>query len=130
MNRRLGTIIACLVLAGCASSYEPVIDQRASQPVRGSGDYQRDLDECRQLAERRSPAREAAVDALIGAAVGAALGAATGGIASGLSAGTGAAIGAAGGGIIGVSKGASGGVSGQKRIIDNCMRGRGWAVVN
>jgi len=132
LRNSVSLLLCAGLLAACAGTYEPVIDQRASAPMpgRSSGDYQQDLAECRQLGERANPAGDAAGQALLGAAIGAALGAATGGIVGGLSAGTGAAVGAASGGIIGVASGGAGGVSDQRRIIDNCMRGRGWAVVN
>lgn len=101
------------------------------QQSRSSGNYYQDLAECRRLAEQSNGAvGEGAKQALVGAAVGAALGAATGGIAKGVSAGQGAAIGAAGGGILGGAHGVYSGYDGQKRIVDNCMRGRGYSVAN
>ena len=92
--------------------------------------YQQDLYECRQYAEQVSPVGDAAVGGLGGAAAGAALGAITGALVGGVSAGEGAAFGAATGGAVGLGAGAYSGVNEQQRIIDNCMRGRGYNVLN
>jgi hypothetical protein len=125
--KRLGAILAAAtVLAGCAQSYQPVVDTKGVDSAR----YQQDLYECRQYAEQKSPAGDAAIGALGGAAGGAALGAITGAILPGASAGTGAALGAATGGTVGVAGGAYKGVNDQQRIIDNCLRGRGYSVLN
>ena len=126
MKRFLALAVAASALAGCAQSYEPVVDTRGHDTAR----YQQDLYECRQYAERTSPAGDAAVGGLTGAAAGAALGAITGALVGGVSAGEGAAFGAATGGAVGVGTGAYRGVNEQQRIIDNCMRGRGYNVLN
>jgi hypothetical protein len=47
-----------------------------------------------------------------------------------VSAGSGAAVGAATGGAVGVGAGAYSGVKDQEQIINNCMRGRGYNVLN
>jgi hypothetical protein len=48
----------------------------------------------------------------------------------GVSAGEGAAFGAATGGAVGVGTGAYKGVTEQQQVIDNCLRGRGYNVLN
>lgn len=112
-----------LLLVGCASTYQPIVDMKGVDNAR----YQQDLSECRQYAGQVDVAEDTATDTLIGAGIGAALGAAVGAI--GGDPGTGAAIGATAGGIGG---GASGGMSSaqrQKSIINNCLAGRGYRVL-
>ncbi len=118
--------MAAAALAGCAQSYQPVVDTRGQDTSR----YQQDLYECRQYAQQVSPVEDAAVGGLGGAAAGAALGAITGALVGGVSAGEGAAFGAATGGAVGLGAGAYSGVNEQQRIIDNCLRGRGYNVLN
>ena len=126
MNRFLALALATATLAGCAQTYQPVVDTRGQDSAR----YQQDLYECRQYAQRVSPAGDAAVGGLTGAAAGAALGAITGALVGGVSAGSGAAVGAATGGAVGVGTGAYSGVKDQEQIINNCLRGRGYNVLN
>jgi len=92
--------------------------------------YTQDLTECQMMAKRVSgyTPEETVKGGLIGGAVGAAAGAAIG-AATG-NAGKGAAIGAAAGGIGG---GAYKGIDAEKKYKQtyiNCMRNRGWNVVN
>jgi outer membrane lipoprotein SlyB len=126
MKRFLTVAVAMATLTGCAQTYQPVVDTKGHDSAR----YQQDLFECRQYAEQVSPAGKAAVSGLGGAAAGAALGAITGALVGGVSAGSGAALGAATGGAVGVGAGAYSGVQEQERIINNCMRGRGYNVLN
>ena len=124
LMRRVTSFALLVVLAGCAQSYQPVVDTKGVDTAK----YQQDLFECRQYAERVSPVGEAATGGLMGAAGGAALGAIIGAFTG--SAGTGAAVGAATGGAVGAGAGGVTGVSEQQRIIDNCLRGRGYNVLN
>jgi hypothetical protein len=126
MKRFLALAVTMATLAGCAQTYQPVVDTKGHDSAR----YQQDLYECRQYAEQVSPAGQAAVSGLGGAAAGAALGAITGALVGGVSAGEGAAFGAATGGAVGVGTGAYSGVKEQEQIINNCMRGRGYNVLN
>ena len=126
MKRLMTLVVAMATLAGCAQTYQPVVDTKGHDTAR----YQQDLYECRQYAEQVSPAGQAAVGGLGGAAGGAALGAITGALVGGVSAGEGAALGAATGGAVGVGAGAYRGVDEQQRVIDNCLRGRGYNVLN
>jgi outer membrane lipoprotein SlyB len=126
MKKFLALAVAMATLAGCAQSYQPVVDTRGHDSAR----YQQDLFECRQYAEQVSPAGKAAVSGLGGAAAGAALGAITGALVGGVGAGEAAAVGAATGGAVGVGAGAYSGVNDQQQIIDNCLRGRGYNVLN
>ena len=126
MKRFVTLAVAMATLAGCAQTYQPVVDTKGQDSAR----YQQDLYECRQYAEQVSPAGQAAVGGLGGAAGGAALGAITGALVGGVSAGEGAAFGAATGGAVGVGAGAYRGIDEQQRVIDNCLRGRGYNVLN
>lgn len=115
--------VIALTLAGCASTYTPVVDPQQTDMTR----YQKDLAECRTLAEQIPAAENAATDAVIGGGVGAALGAALGAI-SGNPA-TGAATGAAIGGFGGGGAGALNSMDRQKKIINNCLTGRGYRIL-
>lgn len=110
--------------AGCASSYEPIVDMQGVDPVR----YQADLGECRQYAERVDVGTSAGTGAAIGAGVGAATGAAVGAITG--QPGRGAAIGAAGGGTTGLFGGGLRGADKERQVIRNCLRGRGYSVLD
>jgi outer membrane lipoprotein SlyB len=125
MKARLRPALALsvAVLAGCAQSYEPIVDMKGVNQAR----YQQDLSECRSYAEKVSPAGEAATSGVIGAGIGAALGAIVG-VFSG-SPGTGAALGAGVGGAGGAASGGLHGAAGQKQVINNCLRHRGYAVL-
>lgn len=114
------------LLGGCAQSYQPIVDTRHGDTAR----YQQDLFECRQYAEQVSPAEDALVGGAGGAAAGAALGAISGALLGGFGAGEGAAFGAAAGGLLGVGGGAISGVNQQQKVIDRCLAGRGWNVLN
>ena len=110
-------------LAGCAHSYEPIVDTKGVDQAR----YQQDLSECRDYADQVNVGGEAAAGTGIGALLGGALGAIAGAFGGG--AGRGAALGAGVGGVAGGAQGTAGGVSGQKQVIANCLRHRGYAVL-
>ncbi|NJO61516.1 MAG: hypothetical protein HC836_25690 [Richelia sp. RM2_1_2] len=113
---------------GIGASRAPIVDMQASPAVQQGRSYDGDLNYCRGLATQASPVEGGLLQGLGGAAVGAAAGAAIGAITG--QPGRGAAIGAAGGGIFGAARGAGSGVEEQEKIVSNCMRGRGWNVVN
>jgi outer membrane lipoprotein SlyB len=109
-------------VAGCAS--EPMIDTKGVNQAQ----YQTDLEDCRAYADQVSVAGSAAGGAVIGAAAGSAIGAAMGAI-TGVP-GTGAAIGAAGGGTSGLFGGTARGAAKQDQVVRNCLRGRGYRVLD
>src|SRR5262249_3207361 len=88
MRTFLAMAAAAALVAGCARSYEPIVDTKGIDEAR----YQQDLSECRDYAEQVNVGGEAAVGTGIGAALGAAIGAIAG--AFGANAGKGAALGA------------------------------------
>ncbi len=113
------TLSALFVLSACTTTDEIIIDEKG---VNMSA-YQTDLAECRTYSESVKTGEKAAVGAASGAVVGGLVGAITGG---GEGAAKGAGIGAVGGG----AKGASKGVETEVQVVKNCLRGRGYRVLN
>jgi hypothetical protein len=121
---RLASALLAAVTVGCASRYEPIVDSRDLDQVQ----YQTDLTDCREYADRVDVGSGAAGGGLIGAGVGAAIGAAVGAITG--SPGRGAAIGAAGGGTSGAASGGLSSAEKKRRVIRNCLSGRGYRVLD
>ncbi|GAB6139516.1 hypothetical protein JCM14076_02450 [Methylosoma difficile] len=124
----LSTLLLVSTLAtGCASmsGWHPIIDPRMDQHPETA---QRDMVECKSLAEQASDlTKEVAMGAGVGAVTGAAGGAAVGAVAG--SAATGAAVGS----ILAIPAGLWEGYQANedfKRAFKNCMRQRGHTVVN
>jgi hypothetical protein len=118
--------IAAVALAGCTATSQPIVDTKGVDQTQ----FAQDKYECEQYADQANVAGDAAVGALGGAAGGAALGAITGALVPGVSAGGGAALGAATGGVVGLGAGAYSGVEQKREIYRNCMRNRGYSVLN
>ncbi len=121
--KRFSILAACLLLSGCvgspAQNYVPAIDLQGVDMSR----YQADLKDCQGYGATHDPARAAANSAIAGAIVGALLGAAIGG---GRMVATGAAIG-------GTEAGAAGGVRAAETaqlVVQRCMAGRGYRVLD
>jgi outer membrane lipoprotein SlyB len=119
------TVLA-VILAFCAAacSSDPIVDMKGVDQER----YQQDLAECRQYADQVDIARSAGGGALLGAAGGAAVGAVVGAITG--SPGTGAAVGGGAGGTSGLFAGGVSGANKKERIVRNCLRGRGYSVLD
>src|ERR1700757_2130205 len=118
--------ILFILLVSCAG-YRPAIDPRSVQDEQR---YRADLFECQDLAHRYAdPANSAAGGAVIGGAIGAALGALIAGIFEG-NVGQGAALGAVLGGTQGTIQGGTSGEYRYRQIYANCMRGRGYNVLD
>lgn len=113
--------------SGCASmsGWRPIIDPRMDQHPQT---VQRDMVECKALAEQASDVtKEIALGAGVGAVTGAAGGAAVGAIAGS------AATGAAAGAILAIPAGLWEGYQANedfKRSFKTCMRQRGHTLVN
>jgi uncharacterized protein YcfJ len=118
----LSTLV--LGLAACQSGRGPLYSGPIIDPQGvDMGRYQADLSECQVIADQ-VPVGERAV---AGAAVGAAVGGAIGGIMGNSRTATrSAGAGAVGGGL----QGASSGMRERDRVIHNCLRGRGYRVLN
>ncbi|MCB1689031.1 MAG: glycine zipper family protein [Halioglobus sp.] len=112
-------LMALFVLTACTTTDEIIIDQKG---VNMSA-YQKDLAECKSYSESVKTGEKAATGAASGAVVGGLIGAITGGTSG---AAKGAGVGAVGGG----AKGASQGVETEVQVVKNCLRGRGYRVLN
>ena len=107
--------LAIALVGGCAS--EPIVDRRGVDPVA----YQRDLAECERYADEVKVAQRAATGAAAGAAVAGVLGAVIG-----RDGGDWAAV----GGTQGAVQGTYSGVQERRQVVRNCLRQRGYAVLN
>lgn len=120
MKRYLFPLGACLALAACTTTDEIIIDRKGVDMAR----YEQDLAECQGYAEEVATGEKAAKGAASGAVIGGAVGAIAGGSRS--SAGRSAGVGAVTGGASGVAEGERDKV----RVVKNCLRGRGYKVLN
>jgi hypothetical protein len=119
LTYRITSIIALLALAACTTTDEIIIDEKGVN----MGAYQTDLAECQQYAGGVQTEAKAAKGAASGAVVGGLVGAITGG---GSGAAKGAGVGAVGGGARGINEGEQSEV----QVVKNCLRGRGYKVLN
>ena len=110
------TIAAALLLAACSSAPGPIIDTKGVNMAH----YKADLQDCEGYAEQVHIERGVAKGAVAGGAVGAATGAVVGDTAKG------AGVGA----IAGAAKSAQLGDREKSRVVKNCLRGRGYRVLN
>lgn len=108
---------ALLTLASCAS--QPIIDTQGKSMAQ----YEQDLAECKVYANQVRTGQKVAVGAVAGAAIGAAIGAAVGDSDTAQRA-------AGAGAISGSAKGAGRGLHERQRVVHNCLRNRGYAVLN
>lgn len=120
----LTPFVILLGLAACGqtgSNYRPIVDGPLGYA------YEKDLAQCKQLAEQRGLFNdETKMAALAGAAIGGVLGAVE---ADDNTAPGGAVVGALAGGAIGAGGGAVKAHGERKQIVMNCMAGRGHRVV-
>lgn len=105
-----------LLAAGCAAHPDPIVDMTGVDPVL----YQQDLEDCRQYSRQIKTEVGVAKGAAGGAAVGGAIGAIGGDTAKG------AGVGAVAGG----AKSAQLNEREKQRVVKNCMRMRGYKVLN
>jgi outer membrane lipoprotein SlyB len=108
----------CLFTSGCAGK-QIIVDTKGVNMAQ----YNQDLNECTAYAEQVNVGRQAAGRALAGAAVGAAIGAAVG---NSDTAQRGAGVGAIAGG----AKGTGSAQREKQVVVRNCLRNRGYAVLN
>ena len=102
----------------CTTTSEIIIDQKGVDMSR----YEQNLAECETYAEQVNVGGKAAKGGASGAVVGGAIGS----VDSHRDAGEGAAIGA----VTGVAKGLNEGERDKLRVVKNCLRGRGYRVLN
>lgn len=110
-------LASALLLAACSGASGPIIDTKGVDMSR----YHQDLAECESYASQVSTGQAVAKGSAGGAATGAAIGAITGGNAK-----RGAGIGAVTGGA------RSAQIADQEKatVVRNCLRGRGYRVLN
>ncbi len=111
-------VIAAMALGACASR-GPIVDTQNTDMAR----YEQDLSQCQAYAQQVDTAGQAGKSAVGGAVVGAAIGAIVGNS-------TTVARGAGVGGVLGGAKGASKGANEKDAVVKNCLRGRGYRVLN
>lgn len=111
-------LLITLAVPGCASQ-KVIIDKEGVDMSK----YEQDLETCKQYAEEVETGSEVAKGAAGGAVIGGAVGAILGGRRSAEKlAGVGAVTGAA--------RGGSGASSSKSQVTKNCLRGRGYRVLN
>lgn len=106
---------------GCSTPGKPIVDMKGVNQAQ----YEKDLEECSVYADEVNVAGKAVGGAAAGAAVGAAIGAiwdGHDGNSPARGAGTGAVLGGAGG--------TGSGLNERSGVIKNCLRGRGYRVLN
>lgn len=113
----LAAVCLAIALPACSGARGPIIDTAGVDMQR----YQQDLAECEVYATEVSTGRAVGMGAAAGAAVGGAVGAIAGG-----SAGRGAGIGAVTGG----AQSARISEREKDQVVRNCLRGRGYRVLN
>ena len=112
------TAACCLLAGGCTGhTQKPVIDPAGVDMAQ----YEADVAECEQIAEQvdQKAGQQAAEGAVVGGLIGAIVGGSDGAV-------TGAGVGA-------VSGGASGSIDTQQeksKVVKNCLRNRGYQVLN
>jgi uncharacterized protein YcfJ len=115
--------VLSLLLVACASRQAPpggvIVDMKGVDPAR----YQADLGECRQYADQVDVVGQAGATAAGGAVVGGLIGAIVDGSEG---AARGAGVGAVGGGAQGTVRG----LEERQQVVKNCLRNRGYAVLN
>ena len=131
MKRLAFVILGSALVASCATAptgsglwHQPLVDTQ--RPGYDGGRFGGDVYDCNQLAGQRPSGvgDGAAGGLLMGAVLGAIVGNALG------DTGGGAAYGAALGGVSGAAQGGAQGAERHTRIVQDCMRGRGYTVLD
>ena len=109
--------ITALMLSACAS--QPIIDTQGKSMAQ----YEQDLADCKTFAKQVRTGQKVAVGAAAGAVIGGAIGAAVGDSNT-------AQRTAGAGAISGGAKGVGRSFDERQRVVHNCLRNRGYAVLN
>ena len=114
--------LGILVLTGCAgANVRPIVDLKGKDQAT----YDNDLQQCQSYATQQSgAATTGAMAAAGGAVLGAALGLVAGGNRTGIAQTAGV------GGVIGGAGGMFEGNKAQENVVKQCLRGRGYNVLN
>lgn len=118
LQRLLLLSMAVAMITACARN-KPIVDTQGVNMAR----YHQDLAACQQYAEQVNTGEKVAAGATGGAVVGGAIGAIFNGT-------KGAQRGAGAGAVGGAAKGAAAGNREQQQVVKNCLRGRGYRVLN
>lgn len=119
-------ILALLLIPSAYLLADPVVDPAS---IKNENKYYRDNTECKALAkEAKGGAGSVAKDTAIGAGIGAGTGALIGAI--GGSVGKGLGVGAVVGGVAGGGRSVYKNHKNYDKVYKNCMRGRGYRVLN
>jgi len=119
MNHRPAIALLILTLTACTATDEIIVDRKGIDPAR----YQQDLAQCREYATEVKTGEKVVRGTVSGAVIGGLAGAAVG---NSDTAQRGAGVGAVGGG----AKGAARGEREELQVVKNCLRGRGYRVLN
>ncbi len=109
-------LVLLAITAACTTTDEIIIDKKGVDMAR----YEQDLTECRAYSSEVQTGQKVARGAASGAVVGGLIGAITGDAAKT------AGVGAVGGG----ARGASEGSRDEVQVVKNCLRGRGYRILN
>lgn len=108
-----------VALVACTTTDEIIIDRKGVDPAR----YEQDLIECRTYAAEVKTGGKAARGAASGAVVGGLVGAAVGNSRDAQRA-------AGAGAVTGAARGVSEGTREEVQVVKQCLRGRGYRVLN
>jgi len=112
------SILLLLMMTACSSN-KVIIDKNGVDMVQ----YQRDMEACQAYAREVESGEKVAGGAIGGALLGAAIGALVGDSKT-------AAKAAGVGGVTGATRGAGSAANEKNRVVKNCLRGRGYKVLN
>jgi len=112
------SIFSCFLIGACASHPDPIIDTKGVNMAA----YEQDLADCETYSDQ--------VQIEAGMARGAATGAATGGAIGAVRGRGNVAEDAAVGAVLGASKSGTEGAKEKERVVKNCLRYRGYRVLN
>jgi outer membrane lipoprotein SlyB len=118
MNHPSAVVATLVLLAGCTTTSEIIVDRKGVNMAQ----YEEDLADCESYAEQVRVGAKAGKGAASGAVVGGAIGA----VDDHRETGEGAAVGAVLGGVKGLNEGERDKV----RVVKNCLRGRGYRILN
>jgi len=118
---RLPVFLAlCVALAACTTTDEIIIDEKGVDMTH----YQQDLAECRDYADQVRAGEKTAKGAASGGVVGGLVGAIAGGSTEAAARGAGVGV------VTGGARGASEGERDKVHVVKQCLRGRGYKVLN
>lgn len=119
--RIVSILLVALALAGCAgrNAGGPIVDMKGVDPAQ----YRIDRMECQEYAEQVAVGGRAAGGAAAGAVVGGLIGAAVGNSDT-------AKRTAGAGAVVGGARGTGDAVRERQQVVRNCLRNRGYAVLN